>query len=197
MTMLLAGEDTTAYTLAWAVHHLCDAPDAVARLRAEADALLGGEPAAREIETAHRLTFAGAVASETMRLRPVAPLLFLTANEDVVVADVAVPRGTWVGILTRPPAVDARHFADPERFRPERWLEHGAAPHEPGASIPFGSGPRICPGRSLALLEMKVLLAMLYGGFEVERAGGAEVRERFAFTMAPVGLRVRLRRRGG
>ena len=59
--------------------------------------------------------------------------------------------------------------------------------------MPFGSGPRICPGRSLALLEMKVLLAMLYHSFEVERIGSAAaVTEQFAFTMSPTGLKVRL-----
>src|SRR5205814_1425789 len=99
--------------------------------------------------------------------------------------------------LTRPPAVDPRHFAAPETFRPERWLEGPAAgAHDPAAHIPFGSGPRLCPGRSLALLEMKVVLAMLYKSFEVTRVGAAqEVGEVFAFTMGPRGLRVRLRRR--
>jgi cytochrome P450 len=62
--------------------------------------------------------------------------------------------------------------------------------------MPFGSGPRICPGRSLALLEMKVVLALLYGSFDVERAGAAtDVEERFSFTMMPEGLAVRLRPR--
>jgi cytochrome P450 len=100
-----------------------------------------------------------------------------------------------VATLMRPPVHDPRHFADPLVFRPERWtLPEGA--HEPQALMPFGSGPRLCPGRTLALLEMKVLLAALYGRFDVERDGdGAAVRERFAFTMSPDGLRVRLRPR--
>jgi cytochrome P450 len=222
MTMLLAGEDTTAYTLAWAVHHLCDAPEAVERLRAEADASLGPEAVPADIDAADRLAFAGAVAGETMRLTPVAPLTLLAANRDTVIGDVAVPRGTWVALLSRPPAVDARHFGDPAAFRPERWLDaapngmapNGTAPngmapngmapngvgpngaHDPSAHLPFGSGPRICPGRSLALLEMRIVLAMLYASFDVERVGdGAAVREAFAFTMHPVGLRARLRRR--
>lgn len=62
--------------------------------------------------------------------------------------------------------------------------------------MPFGSGPRLCPGRTLALVEMKVVLATLYKNFEVERYGRTDaVRENFAFTMSPVGLQVRLRHR--
>ena len=68
--------------------------------------------------------------------------------------------------------------------------------HEAAMHMPFGSGPRLCPGRSLAMLEMKIVLAMLYAHFDVERAGGAgEVRERFAMTMRPSDLLVRLRPR--
>jgi cytochrome P450 len=80
---------------------------------------------------------------------------------------------------------------------PLGWLACGrAGEHEPAAHMPFGSGPRICPGRSLALLEMKLLLASLYGAFEVERDGDTkDVSEQFAFTMSPAGLKVRLRRR--
>jgi cytochrome P450 len=198
MTMLLAGEDTTAYSLAWAVHHLCDAPDAAARLRAEADALRMDDAAPGDIETANRLAYAGAVANEAMRLRPVAPTILLEANRDVVIGDVAVPKGTWIALHTRPPALDAHNFGDPLAFRPDRWLDAAATggAHEAAANIPFGSGPRICPGRTLALLEMKLVLAMLFGDFDVERAGDADdVTEIFAFTMAPVGMRVRLRRR--
>jgi cytochrome P450/nitrite reductase/ring-hydroxylating ferredoxin subunit len=198
MTMLVAGEDTTANTLAWAVHHLCDAPDAVERLRGEADAALGSEFVPPDIQTANRLSYAGAVANEAMRLRPVAPLLYLEANDDVDVGTVAVPRGTRLALLTRPAAIDARNFGDPALFRPERWL-NGASEgkaHEISAHIPFGTGPRICPGRTLALVEMKTLLAMLYRTFDVERVGhGADVSEEFSFTMAPVGLKVRIRPR--
>lgn len=197
MTMLLAGEDTTAYTLAWAVHHLCDAPAVVDRLRVESDTLLGPAAIARDIETANRLTYAGAVANEAMRLRPVAPLLFVEANHDVTVGDIAVPRGAWLTVLTRPPAVDGRNFEDPAAFRPERWIDElrGGGAHEPMAHMPFGSGPRICPGRTLALLEMKMVLAMLFGTFEVERMAHGEVHEQFAFTMSPGAVRVRLRHR--
>jgi cytochrome P450 len=198
MTMLLAGEDTTAFTLAWAIHHLCDTPHAVARLQDESAAVLLGDVAPVDFEAAGRLAYAGAVANEAMRMRPVAPTIFLENNADVIIADVAVPARTWIVLLTRPPAMKHTSFADPETFRPERWLDDAPAgtSHETGAHMPFGSGPRICPGRSLALLEMKLVLSMIYRLFDVERVGDtANVREAFAFTMSPVGLNVRLRRR--
>src|SRR5580704_3491247 len=196
MTMLLAGEDTTADTLGWAVHHLCDSPESVMELRREADELLGTSDVAGDIETANKLAWAGAVANETMRLRPVAPMLFLEAKVETVVGDLLVPEGTRVFVLMRPAACDPDHFVEPHAFRPGRWLGANAGAHDVSAHIPFGSGPRICPGRILAILEMKLLLSMLYKTFDGERVGGAEgVRENFAFAMSPVGLNVRLRRR--
>jgi cytochrome P450/nitrite reductase/ring-hydroxylating ferredoxin subunit len=197
MTMLLAGEDTTAYTVAWAIHHVGESPSAAGALRREGERHLeDGIPA--DIETANRLVYAGAVANESMRLRPVAPLIMNEAITNVTVGDVAIPAGAWVAVLTRPPALEDRHFTDPGVFRPERWLgdrDPGRA-HEPSAHMPFGSGPRICPGRTLALVEMKLLLAMLYTEFEVEATAPAVgVREKFDFTMTPVGLKMRLRPR--
>ncbi len=198
MTMLLAGEDTTAHSLAWVVHYLCDHPQVVARMRSEVDAALGQDQTPGDFEKAQRMPYLDAVASETMRLSPVAPFMGLEANEDLVLDDVLVPKGTWIDLMTRIPALDEANFGEPAQFRPERWLEErpSGCPHVPGASIPFGSGPRICPGRSLALLEMRVVLATLVRNFEFERVGATEdVREYFAFTMSPRGLRVRLRER--
>ena len=196
--MLLAGEDTTANTLAWAVHELCDAPEAVKALRAELDETLGGERFPASLDVANRLTFASAVANETMRLRPVAPLLFLEAIEDTRLGDVELPAGTAVFLIMRPAVLDPANFTEPAAFRPERWLPGRPAgeAHEAATLMPFGSGPRICPGRSLALVEMRVVLATLYASFDVERVGPRdEVREELSFTMKPTGLRLRLRTR--
>jgi cytochrome P450/nitrite reductase/ring-hydroxylating ferredoxin subunit len=194
LTMLLAGEDTTAYTLGWAVHQLCDSPESVTALRAELDAL-GDADVPPDFESAVRLAYAGAIANETMRLRPVAPMLFLQPNVPTDIGDVRVTPGTPVAVMTRPPALDAQNFERPRAFLPGRWIEAAGA-HEPSAHIPFGSGPRLCPGRTLALLEMKVVLATLYKNFEVVRHGAAsDVKENFSFTMSPVGLRVTMRRR--
>jgi cytochrome P450/nitrite reductase/ring-hydroxylating ferredoxin subunit len=196
ITMLLAGEDTTAFTLAWTVHQLCDSPRWEAELRREADAVIGLANVAVDLDTANKLAVASAVANEVMRLRPVAPFLGFLTNVDMALGDIFVPQGTGVVALLRPPALDQRNFIDPLAFRPERWLEDLDGPQNVSAHLPFGSGPRMCPGRSLALLEMKTFLSMLYKNFDVERIGAStDVSELFGFTMSPAGLRVRLRPR--
>jgi cytochrome P450 len=192
MAMVLGGEDTTSNTLAWAVHHLCDSPEWAAEIRREADQLLGPSDVAEDIEVANRLSRAGAVADETMRLRPVAPVSFFDANVDTTLYEYLIPKGTTVVILPRIPATDQKNFVEPRAFRPQRWIEQHTGVHE--AFAPFGAGPRMCPGRALAVIEMKTLLSMLYKSFDVDRIGRAEdVAELFGFTMSPLGLRVRLR----
>jgi cytochrome P450/nitrite reductase/ring-hydroxylating ferredoxin subunit len=196
ITMLLAGEDTTAFTLAWAVHQLCDSPQWAQALRREADDVCGALNVAGSVDAVNRLAVAGAIGNETLRLRPAAPFTSASANVDTSLGEYFVPKGTTILLLFRPQAVEAKNFFDPLAFKPERWLEASSDPHNPAGQIPFGSGPRMCPGRSLALLEMKTLLSMMYKSFDVERAGRAEdVAERFGFTMSPTGLSVRLRPR--
>jgi cytochrome P450/nitrite reductase/ring-hydroxylating ferredoxin subunit len=196
ITMLLGGEDTTANTVAWAVHELCDSPEWVAALRREADEALNGFEVAVDFESANTLEQAGAVANETMRLRPVSPLTLLESNVPTVLGDLQLPKATRVAVLKRPAALDVRNFDDSLAFKPGRWLAQNEGAHVVAAHIPFGSGPRFCPGRALAHVAMNTLLSMLYKNFEIERVGAREsVSEQYGFTMSPEGLRVRLRRR--
>ena len=198
-TMLLAGEDTTANTLAWLIWLLARHPEAARRARDEVRAALGPAGVPQTLEQCSTLDYVEACVHETMRLKPVAPIILQHTLRDTVVADIDVPAGSLLMCLMRPPSVDARQFPQPEAFKPERWLA-GANPGQAASSakrvsMPFGAGPRICPGRYLALLEMKMVTGMLLGGFEIESVStedGAEVREHLALTMAPVGLRLKL-----
>jgi len=199
LTMLLAGEDTTANTLAWCIWLLHRHPAALARARDEVLAVRAeGGPVT--LEQLARLDYVEACMHETMRLKPVAPQLPLQALKDTVVGDVVVPAGTVVISLLRHDSIDDRFVPEGQAFKPERWLgEDGLAP---GAakriSMPFGAGPRICPGRYLALQEMKMVLLTLLSRFDIDSVGtddGHEPAERLMFAMAPVGLRMRLRRR--
>jgi cytochrome P450/nitrite reductase/ring-hydroxylating ferredoxin subunit len=191
--ILLAGEDTTANSIGFAIHELCESPASVAELRDEIRRVCGDEVVPPSLDAASSMAFAGAVASEAMRLRPVVPVSPLEANHDTVLGDIALPKGTRVWMLSRPGGLDPAAYEGAREFRPRRWLEKSRDASSPSQHFPFGAGPRACPGRSLALLLMRVALSTLYGSFDVERVGRREdVTEGFAFLMFPSGLRVRL-----
>lgn len=181
ITTLLAGEDTTANTLAWMIHFLALHPPAQQRLREEA-AAGDGEALTRWIE---------ALTAETLRLKPVAPLTGGTALEEVQVAGHRFAAGTDFIIPHRVNALSEAHYAEAAAFKPERWLDPAQPHFVQSAPMPFGGGQRICPGRNLAQAEIRAVAAMLGRSFTVHpAAGGAPVQERYGFTMGPENLRV-------
>ena len=198
-TLLLAGEDTTANTIAWAINYFIEYPQLFARARAEVDEVFGNATLPQEIEQTTQLPFIEAFYNETMRLKPVAPLNAMEPLEDIEVDGYRIPKGTIIMMLTRRIAVDEARFGHATEFDPDRWLKSEATrgcPHDTTAFVPFGSGPRFCPGRNLALLEMRTVLAMLCRNFEVSLADSTRpVEELLAFTMMPKNLQVRLTKR--
>ena len=192
-TMLLAGEDTTANTLAWLIYLLRRNPEALASARDEVRRL-APDVAQLSIEQLDGLSYLEACVTEAMRLKPVAPFLGLEALRDTTLADVAVPAGTLVWCVMRHDSVDERRFPNAAGFDPQRWLS-GA---DKRIAMPFGAGPRICPGRYLALLEIKLAMAMLLGSFEIDSVttpDGGQAGEVMSFTMHPVELHLRLSER--
>ena len=191
MTMLLAGEDTTANSLAWVIYFLVKHPDIQDQLRTEIDMVLVGKPLSTfaQVKT---IPYLDGVIHESMRLKPVAPLNVIEANVDFSTEGLSLKKGAYVGILTRAMAMKETDFADAASFRPERWLTGaGVGQINQRAFIPFGSGPRLCPGRSLALLEMKLVLVMIMQNFIISPCVDLDsVKEEFSFTMNPHGLKV-------
>jgi len=201
LTMLLAGEDTTANTVAWMIHLLWRHPAALATATDEVRRVCG-DAAAPTQEQIARLDFVEACAHETMRLKPVAPQMAVQALRPTTLGDVAIPEGMVVFVLMRRDAVSERNVPNAAAFEPRRWLGEGGPSQVANAakrvSMPFGAGPRICPGRYLALLEMKMAMATLLGRFDivsVDTPDGGEARESLSVTMAPVGLTMRVRSR--
>ena len=207
LTMLLAGEDTTANTLAWMLYLLSRNPDVMQRLQQEvrAAAATAGEAGAAHMFTQDqtgRMDYLEACVNETMRLKPVGPINLMQALRDTHVTDVHVPADTMVWCVMRHDTQQEQYFPNAQEFDPRRWL--GEAPNMPQASsakrvsMPFGAGPRICPGRYLAMLEMKMAMATLLNSFDIESIStedDVEPREYLSFTMTPRGLRMRLRER--
>ena len=144
MTLLVAGHETTATALAWAVERLLRHPDKLERLRAEAEA---GED-----------EYLDAVVKETLRLRPVIPIVLRMLKEPMEIGGWNLPAGVSVApciyLMHRDPEI----YPEPSRFRPERFLEQPAGTY---TWIPFGGGVRRCLGGSFAMLEMKTVLEAL------------------------------------
>jgi cytochrome P450 len=197
LTMLLAGEDTTANTLAWMIELLWRNPAALARATDEVRRVCGDGHSAPTMEQLAQLDFVEACAHETMRLKPVGPFLGLQTLREMTIAGVVVPAHRVVLTVMRRDSISDTHVPHAAAFEPGRWLTDGtpgqAAHSAKRVSMPFGAGPRICPGRYLALLEMKMAMALLLGRFDiqsVDTASGQPAAEHLAFTMMPVGLRM-------
>jgi len=201
LIMLLAGEDTTANTLSWMIHLLWRHPETLARASAEVRQVCADTPLPT-LEQLAKLDYVEACAHEAMRLKPVAPQNSLQALRDTTLGDVQVPTGMVVICVMRRDATSESHVPDAAAFEPARWLGDGGPAQAASAvkriSMPFGAGPRICPGRYLALLEIKMAMAVLLQHFDlvsVDTPDGREPQEKLQLAMAPVGLSMRLRER--
>jgi cytochrome P450 len=199
LTMLVAGEDTTAQTMAWMLHFMTDVPAVQHTMQQEADAVLGEARMLPDFQAQEQLHYIEAVAHETMRLKSVAPLLFFEPTQAVELGGIHLPAGTAVFLLTRHGGLQEHAFTAAGQFQPARWLTAPLEPrsgHAPQALVPFGGGPRVCPGRTLAFLEIKAVMAMLCRNFTITKPVDAPpVREHFAFTMMPTPLRLQMRPR--
>jgi cytochrome P450 len=202
LTLLLAGEDTTAHSLAWTMLFLAQRPALQQRMHMLAVSVLGVAPAP-PVPASHDAVkalepFEG-LALEALRLKPVIGFIGLEARTETVIAGVLAPKGTRYFFINRPAQISPRHYGCPQEYRPERW-RHGAEAvdgvHDPRAFLQFGAGPRVCPGRHLATVEMRLVLAMLLRDFEIELAcEPGEITEVLNFTNMPSKMPVRLKRR--
>ncbi|MCW5611849.1 MAG: cytochrome P450 [Rubrivivax sp.] len=200
ITLLLAGEDTTAHTLAWTLHHLALHPQWQDHLHDKARAVLGDADVCPTLEQLAELDAFEACATEATRLKPIVPLFYMETRTEVVLDGVRLPAATPLICVLRPPMLDERHFWRAAEYRPERWLAaaagcpvHEGRAHDSRAWAQFGAGPRVCPGRHLAGNEIRLVLSMLMRHFRIEHGvDPASIRERNAFTMAPERMPLRL-----
>lgn len=179
-TLFMAGHETSANAMAWAWFLLSHAPDAAARLRAEATAALGGRAA--ELADLPDLPFARAVVEETLRLYPPVPLLARRASEPLEIAGHRVPRGGLVLVVPWLLHRNPKLWDAPDSFLPERFLA-GRPPRH--AYAPFSLGPRVCTGMQFALAETAICLSTLAQRFAPRLAPGARVMPVCRLTLRP------------
>jgi cytochrome P450 len=157
VTLFVAGHETTATALTWALYELSRSPAVLARLVAEAEAVRSDD----EYRNPARLSYAIKVFKEAMRLYPPAYLLTRRALEPVSVGGIELRRGSLV--FMSPYALHRRAdiYPDPERFDPERFTAGAEAARPRSSYMPFGAGPRICIGSHFALMEGPIVLSAL------------------------------------
>ncbi|MEZ4238853.1 MAG: cytochrome P450 [Myxococcota bacterium] len=184
ITLLMAGHETTAAALTFALYLLSQHPNAEAELHAELDAL----PAAPGLADLPRLPYTRAVVLEAMRLYPPAWSVGREALVDTAVGDVPVPRGTQVWLSPWLTQRDPRWFDAPEAFVPERWLGGELERALPdGAYFPFSAGPRVCIGKRFAELEAVLVLAAIGRRYALRLRPGETLRLDTAVTLRPRG----------
>ncbi len=194
VTLLLGGEDTTAHGLCWTMFYLAQQPGLQDAMAALAQAVLGEADTPRDTTALAALERFEHLALEAVRLRPVVPFNVFEPVADTVVGGVAVRARTKIFAISRPAMTDPARFAEPQRYRPERWAAGAAAGEvDARAYLPFGAGARVCPGRALATAEMRLVLAMLLKRFRIELAcDPGQIHEVTALTMLPDRMPVRL-----
>ena len=193
-SIFLAGHETTAITLGWALWLLEKHPEVEAKLHAELDQVLGGRAPA--FEDVPKLAYTRAVIDETLRLYPPVHAFTRQALGDDEIGGRKIPAGSFVTISSW---VLHRHtlwWDEPEVFKPERFLPGAAQKIEQRAYIPFGAGGRICLGKHLGLLESTLLLAMITREFRLRLRPGHPVEPLARMTLRPRhGLPMRITRR--
>jgi cytochrome P450 len=175
VTLLLAGHETTATALAWALYEVGRDPRLLARCHAAA--------------TEGDDDFLDAVMKESLRLHPVIPMVVRTLMRPTMVAGWDLPRGATVG-----PSIIVAHqrgesHPEPERFRPERFLGQNPPPN---TWIPFGGGVRRCIGAGFSLMEGVAVLREVFSSYDVVTVGEDEPKVRNITSVPRHGARIRV-----
>jgi len=182
VTLLLAGHETTASALSWALYEVGRDPELLARCQAAADS--------------DDDELLDAVLKEAMRLHPVIPMVVRTLMRPATIAGIDLPAGTTVG-----PSIIMAHqrpanHPDPWAFRPERFLGQNPPPN---TWIPFGGGVRRCIGAGFSLMEGVAVLREVFRSYDVTAVGDDEPKVRNITSVPRRGARIRVtpRRRQG
>lgn len=183
LTILLAGHETTANALTWALYLLSQHPDAARELRAQIDRVLGGRPAtAGDLPV---LSYTRMVFQETLRLYPPAWGIARRAIEDDTLGGYRVPAGSVININIYALHRHPDFWDDPDEFRPERFSELASQERHKFAYLPFSAGPRKCIGDQFAMFEGQLILATIAQHLDLALVPGHPVEKLPLITLNP------------
>ncbi|MGE0679803.1 MAG: cytochrome P450 [Candidatus Binatia bacterium] len=181
ITMLVAGHETTATSLAWTFHHILRQPEIVEKLKAELHQIVGEGPV--EPQHLHKLDYLDATIKEAQRLTPIVPVVGRYVREPVRIGGRDLPADvvatSCIYLTHHRPDI----WPNPNRFDPDRFLTKRPSPYE---FFPFGGGNRFCLGAAFATYEMKIVLTQVLSRVTLRAAPGRAVRVvRRGVTFAP------------
>jgi cytochrome P450 len=168
MTMFFAAYEDPANALCWALSLLTHHPEVEKRLRAEIQSVLNGRPPTYDDLSA--LVYTGAVIDETLRLYPPTWSILRDTVGDDIVGDYAIQSGSSVLVNIYLTHRLPEFWDEPDAFNPDRFLPENSAGRPRYAYLPFGGGPRQCIGAALAVMQLKLILAMLIQAYHYEWA---------------------------
>jgi cytochrome P450 len=175
-----AGHETSSNALSWTLFLLAQHPRVMADLCDELTAKLrGGAPSFEDLAD---LPLLDHVVKESLRLFPPAPLNHRITARDSELGDYRIPSGTEILSSIYHTHRIPELYADPLRFRPERWTSLDPGPY---AYNPFSAGPRMCIGATFAQFEIKIVLAILLQRFRLELVPNQRIDRYFGITLAP------------
>jgi cytochrome P450 len=191
MTLLVAGHETTATSLAWTIRLLLEHPDVLERVLGELDQVV---PAGISADDLGNLPILDSVMRESLRIRPVVPMVGRVLQVPMTFRGFRLPAGSAIApsiwLTHHNPAI----YPEPHLFKPERFEGQRINPYQ---WLPFGGGIRRCLGQAFALVEMKVVMATLLRHLELRTVDNSPVNiMRRSITFAPSdSTRVILRRK--
>lgn len=183
LTFIVAGHETTALTLAWAMYLVGFDQDVQDRARAEAQAVLGGRACTGE--DVEKLPYIRMIIDEALRLYPAAGIISRTAQKKDTLGGREILPGDTVMIPIYALGRNELLWDDPDAFRPERFADRKAIDRY--AYLPFGDGPRICIGASFALQEAVIILATMLSRFKFTLVPGKQPEPVMILTLRPEG----------
>jgi len=181
ITFLIAGHETTALTLAWALYLLAQAPDKQAAASQEARLALGARTAT--VDDIPQLDYVRQVLQETMRLYPPIPMHLRTAQGADTLCEHAVKKGDTVIVPYYTLHRHRSHWQEPDHFLPERFADMSKIDRY--AYVPFSVGPRICIGAEFAMQESIIILATLLARFRFSTIEGKVPTPKLILTLRP------------
>ncbi|RHZ83663.1 hypothetical protein Glove_89g56 [Diversispora epigaea] len=168
----VAGTDTTVNTFCFVLYYVSHNPNVKRKLLEEIKSVFNDDPNRQiTIDDLEKLKYCEAVIKETSRIRPIASMISRYSDQPNEILGYKWPKNMFFIIYSRVINNNPLYWKDPEKFIPERFYEPQEIEKQcKNSFLMFGGGPRICPGRKLAMIELKTLITLLYRKFDVELA---------------------------